>query len=117
MGERRLSSPGHHSITVWKGYPIAVLRVLRRMFTSLAVAMPPPFGPLVTLPRENFAASPYCRAHCSTSTRTSMPPAPTLQDALLPFQREGVAAAVERWDGRILLGDEMGLGKTIQVSN
>ena len=40
----------------------------------------------------------------------------TLQDALLPFQREGVAAAVERWDGRILLGDEMGLGKTIQVS-
>ena len=45
-----------------------------------------------------------------------MPPAPTLQDALLPFQREGVAAAVERWDGRILLGDEMGLGKTIQVS-
>eukprot|EP00964_Phaeocystis_antarctica_P086626 scaffold54877_cov67-Phaeocystis_antarctica.AAC.2 len=46
-----------------------------------------------------------------------MPPAPTLQDALLPFQREGVAAAVERWDGRILLGDEMGLGKTIQVSN
>ena len=46
-----------------------------------------------------------------------MPPAPTLQDALLPFQREGVAAAVERWDGRILLGDEMGLGKTIQVSD
>ena len=40
----------------------------------------------------------------------------TLKDALLPFQREGVAAAVERWDGRILLGDEMGLGKTIQVS-
>ena len=40
----------------------------------------------------------------------------TLQDALLPFQREGVAATVERWDGRILLGDEMGLGKTIQVS-
>ena len=43
-------------------------------------------------------------------------PAPTLDEALLPFQREGVAAAIERWDGRILLGDEMGLGKTLQVS-
>ena len=39
----------------------------------------------------------------------------SLQDALLPFQREGVAAAIERWKGRILLGDEMGLGKTLQA--
>ena len=44
-----------------------------------------------------------------------MAAAPTLEEALLPFQREGLTAAVKRWDGRILLGDEMGLGKTIQV--
>ena len=56
------------------------------------------------LARKQFGA----RAMCMASV--------TLKDALLPFQREGVAAAVERWDGRILLGDEMGLGKTIQVS-
>ena len=37
-----------------------------------------------------------------------------LADALLPFQRDGVAAALE-WNGRILLGDEMGLGKTLQA--
>ncbi len=36
------------------------------------------------------------------------------QDALLPFQTEGVrfAAACE---GRVLIGDEMGLGKTLQA--
>ena len=37
-----------------------------------------------------------------------------LAAALLPFQREGVAAGL-RWRGRMLLGDEMGLGKTLQA--
>jgi SNF2 family DNA or RNA helicase len=50
-----------------------------------------------------------------TEEEDEMAAAPTLEEALLPFQREGLTAAVERWDGRILLGDEMGLGKTIQV--
>ena len=39
---------------------------------------------------------------------------PTLQETLLPFQREGVARGAH-WGGRILLGDEMGLGKTLQA--
>ena len=33
---------------------------------------------------------------------------------LLPFQREGVNAGLEK-GGRILIGDEMGLGKTVQA--
>jgi len=37
-----------------------------------------------------------------------------LRDALLPFQRDGVTAAVRR-GGRVLIGDEMGLGKTLQA--
>ena len=45
-------------------------------------------------------------------------PQPTRQavlaDALMPFQRDGVTAALG-WNGRILLGDEMGLGKTLQA--
>lgn len=36
-----------------------------------------------------------------------------LEQALLPFQKEGVCAAVRR-KGRILIADDMGLGKTIQ---
>eukprot|EP00754_Rhynchopus_humris_P016026 Rhum_TRINITY_DN14489_c1_g2::Rhum_TRINITY_DN14489_c1_g2_i1::g.92261::m.92261/K14440/SMARCAL1, HARP; SWI/SNF-related matrix-associated actin-dependent regulator of chromatin subfamily A-like protein 1 len=38
----------------------------------------------------------------------------TLQQKLLPFQREGIEYAVSR-GGRCLVGDEMGLGKTIQA--
>jgi superfamily II DNA or RNA helicase len=37
----------------------------------------------------------------------------SLDQRLLPFQREGVRQALA-WSGRVLLGDEMGLGKTIQ---
>lgn len=36
-----------------------------------------------------------------------------LEQALLPFQKEGVCTAVRR-KGRILIADDMGLGKTIQ---
>ena len=61
-------------------------------------------------------ARPSWRANSLHTRAMSSTASVTLQDALLPFQREGVAAAVERWDGRMLLGDEMGLGKTIQVS-
>ena len=38
-----------------------------------------------------------------------------LQDALLPFQLEGVKFGLRR-QGRCLIADEMGLGKTLQVS-
>jgi hypothetical protein len=38
-----------------------------------------------------------------------------LQDALLPFQLEGVKFGLKR-HGRCLIADEMGLGKTLQVS-
>ena len=38
----------------------------------------------------------------------------TLQQKLLPFQRDGIEYAVSR-GGRCLVGDEMGLGKTIQA--
>ena len=62
-------------------------------------------------PRRVGAQNSWLRAKLMSCTASA-----TLKGALLPFQREGVAAAVERWDGRILLGDEMGLGKTIQVS-
>lgn len=37
-----------------------------------------------------------------------------LDAALLPFQRTGVAFAIQR-HGRVLIGDDMGLGKTIQA--
>ena len=37
-----------------------------------------------------------------------------LHDALLPFQREGVARGIA-FEGRVLIGDEMGLGKTLQA--
>ena len=37
------------------------------------------------------------------------------ENALLPFQREGVAAGADRFHGKILIGDEMGLGKTMQA--
>jgi len=37
-----------------------------------------------------------------------------LNRKLMPFQREGIAAAL-RMEGRVLIGDEMGLGKTIQT--
>lgn len=37
-----------------------------------------------------------------------------LRESLLPFQRDGVTAAVRR-GGRVLIGDEMGLGKTLQA--
>mmetsp|Transcript_20202 Transcript_20202/g.64275 ORF Transcript_20202/g.64275 Transcript_20202/m.64275 type:complete len:206 (+) Transcript_20202:126-743(+) len=36
-----------------------------------------------------------------------------LRDALMPFQAEGVRAAL-KFGGRCLIGDEMGLGKTLQ---
>lgn len=39
---------------------------------------------------------------------------PSLWDALMPFQREGVVYALQR-SGRIILADDMGLGKTIQA--
>ena len=39
---------------------------------------------------------------------------PALYQALMPFQREGVARGIEL-DGCILLADEMGLGKTLQA--
>ncbi len=39
---------------------------------------------------------------------------PSLRDALMPFQREGVEYAFKR-RGRILLADDMGLGKTVQA--
>jgi hypothetical protein len=42
-----------------------------------------------------------------------LPAAPELAAALLPFQREGVAACIQA-GGRLLLADEMGLGKTLQ---
>ena len=70
-------------------------------------------------PANPAGSAPSWRANSFGLPRANAMPSTasvTLQDALLPFQREGVAAAVERWDGRILLGDEMGLGKTIQVS-
>jgi len=38
----------------------------------------------------------------------------TLEQKLMPFQREGVRFALAR-GGRCLIGDQMGLGKTIQV--
>ena len=41
---------------------------------------------------------------------------PELIEALLPFQREGVAFAL-RHAGRALIADEMGLGKTVQVKD
>jgi SWI/SNF-related matrix-associated actin-dependent regulator 1 of chromatin subfamily A len=40
---------------------------------------------------------------------------PSIADALMPFQRDGVLFALQR-KGRILLADDMGLGKTIQVT-
>ncbi len=39
---------------------------------------------------------------------------PSLWDALMPFQRDGVLYALQR-NGRVLLADDMGLGKTVQV--
>mmetsp|Transcript_457 Transcript_457/g.1105 ORF Transcript_457/g.1105 Transcript_457/m.1105 type:complete len:1145 (-) Transcript_457:220-3654(-) len=36
-------------------------------------------------------------------------------DMLMPFQRQGVAFAVKKCNGRALIGDEMGLGKTVQA--
>ena len=50
----------------------------------------------------------------SASASTPDDPMAPLAAALLPFQREGVAAGL-RWRGRMLLGDEMGLGKTLQA--
>ena len=74
-------------------------------------------GSILSYPARAVVRFLFPRPFVAKVDTVRMPPAPTLQDALLPFQREGVAAAVERWDGRILLGDEMGLGKTIQVSD
>ncbi|CAN0299349.1 unnamed protein product, partial [Phaeothamnion confervicola] len=39
----------------------------------------------------------------------------SLNGALAPFQKVGVAFVLEK-DGRAMIADEMGLGKTIQVS-
>jgi hypothetical protein len=36
-----------------------------------------------------------------------------MNDALLPFQRQGILYGVNQCNGRIFLGDEMGLGKSI----
>ncbi|GBG27503.1 Helicase, putative [Hondaea fermentalgiana] len=36
-------------------------------------------------------------------------------DMLMPFQKQGVAFAVQQCKGRVLIGDEMGLGKTVQA--
>ena len=38
-----------------------------------------------------------------------------LWDPLFPYQKEGVAAAFDRYGGRCLLADDMGLGKTRQA--
>ena len=51
----------------------------------------------------------------AVASEAADPMAP-LAAALLPFQREGVAAGL-RWRGRMLLGDEMGLGKTLQATS
>lgn len=40
--------------------------------------------------------------------------APSLERALLPFQRQGVRFGLER-GGRCLIADEMGVGKTLQA--
>jgi SNF2 family DNA or RNA helicase len=42
-------------------------------------------------------------------------PCTKLDDALMPFQREGVRFGIERCKGRVMVADEMGLGKTIQA--
>lgn len=39
---------------------------------------------------------------------------PSLERALLPFQRQGVRFGLER-GGRCLIADEMGVGKTLQA--
>ncbi|KIZ01977.1 hypothetical protein MNEG_5987 [Monoraphidium neglectum] len=41
-------------------------------------------------------------------------PDETLDDRMMPFQREGVKFGLAR-GGRVLVGDEMGLGKTVQA--
>eukprot|EP00930_Biecheleria_cincta_P023313 TRINITY_DN16867_c0_g2_i2.p1 TRINITY_DN16867_c0_g2~~TRINITY_DN16867_c0_g2_i2.p1 ORF type:complete len:926 (-),score=144.06 TRINITY_DN16867_c0_g2_i2:153-2930(-) len=46
-----------------------------------------------------------------TASSSSLPK--KLEASLLPYQRAGVAFAVQR-SGRVLIGDDMGLGKTIQ---
>ena len=39
---------------------------------------------------------------------------PSLDAALMPFQKEGVAYGL-RHNGRVLIADEMGIGKTLQA--
>lgn len=41
-------------------------------------------------------------------------PTESLEQRMMPFQREGVQFAL-RAGGRVLVGDEMGLGKTVQA--
>ncbi|KAB7505671.1 SWI/SNF-related matrix-associated actin-dependent regulator of chromatin subfamily A-like protein 1, partial [Armadillidium nasatum] len=50
----------------------------------------------------------------SSSSIDLMPLDPSLLEAFMPFQREGVGFGVSR-DGRVLIADDMGLGKTIQA--
>ncbi|KXZ48890.1 hypothetical protein GPECTOR_24g179 [Gonium pectorale] len=47
-------------------------------------------------------------------TRRSHESEMTLDERMMPFQREGVRHAL-RLGGRVLIGDEMGLGKTVQA--
>eukprot|EP00929_Paragymnodinium_shiwhaense_P031338 TRINITY_DN17576_c0_g1_i1.p1 TRINITY_DN17576_c0_g1~~TRINITY_DN17576_c0_g1_i1.p1 ORF type:complete len:925 (-),score=271.70 TRINITY_DN17576_c0_g1_i1:183-2957(-) len=58
------------------------------------------------------AQRPPPRTAAETLAAAALPPA--LEKVLMPFQREGVAFAINR-AGRVLIGDEMGLGKTLQA--
>jgi SWI/SNF-related matrix-associated actin-dependent regulator 1 of chromatin subfamily A len=40
---------------------------------------------------------------------------PKIKELAFPFQIAGIKAAIERYDGRCMIGDEMGLGKTVQA--
>jgi len=54
------------------------------------------------------------RAEIAADYRVSAAINPELYEALFPYQKEGVHAAIAR-RGRIMLADEMGLGKSIQA--
>eukprot|EP00882_Tetradesmus_deserticola_P023136 GHRQ01025174.1.p1 GENE.GHRQ01025174.1~~GHRQ01025174.1.p1 ORF type:complete len:145 (+),score=67.83 GHRQ01025174.1:528-962(+) len=49
-----------------------------------------------------------------TLTQLQLAPGESLEQRMMPFQRQGVQFGL-RAGGRLLLGDEMGLGKTVQA--
>jgi SWI/SNF-related matrix-associated actin-dependent regulator 1 of chromatin subfamily A len=63
------------------------------------------------IPQAHIMSAPEAAGDAASSPRQCHP---TLQETLLPFQREGVAKGLQ-FGGRLLLGDEMGLGKTLQA--